>query len=104
MMDRLKADLKQSMNRRDRRETAVLRLLMGAIANAEARSDVTAEPSLGLGNEVERRELESDEVDEILRAEHRAFVQAAAEYDEVGRPDRADELRTRAVIVERYLT
>lgn len=91
------------MRRPDNRETAVIRMLIGAIGSAEAEIDTGTAPRVGLGNEVRRRPLDAVQIDESLRSEHRAFLDAAAQYDQVGRPVDAAELRARAAIVEGYL-
>ena len=103
MIDVLRSDLRAALGRRDRREIAVLRMLIGVVGNAEAQLDTGAQPTVGLGNEVDRRQLSTDEIRGVLETEHQAFIDAAKEYDGVERSDHADELRARASIVERYL-
>jgi uncharacterized protein YqeY len=107
LREQLRKALPAAMKARDRVAVGVLRSTLAAIDNAEA--VVPAETtglaiehsSLGVGaSEAERRFLSPDDIARIVRDEASSREDAAADYDRVGHPDRAAQLRDEA----RYLT
>ena len=101
---RLKADLAAAIRAKDAARVAVLRTLMGAIANAEAVELDPTQPREVQGRaEVPRRRLSADDLSRIVRREADDRWGAADEYERRGRPDEAARLRRDAEVVERYL-
>ncbi len=107
--DRLRADLKIAMQARARDEAAVLRVLIGAIDNAQS---VPVDPAMKAShvgtfgdrsNEVPRRRLSLDDIYAVLRRQIEEREAAAQEIERAGRADRAEMLRAEARIVARYL-
>jgi uncharacterized protein YqeY len=112
LVDRLRADLRDAMKRRDKASASTLRSVLASIANAEA---VTGEPAplgggriaravdgLGAGD-VARRKLSAHEVEEIVEDEAAERDAAAAQYDEVGQEAAAVDLRRQAALLRSYL-
>ncbi|MEV4345323.1 hypothetical protein AB0J83_12675 [Actinoplanes sp. NPDC049596] len=113
LRQRLKEALPTAMKARDRPATAALRATLAAIDNAEAvpTGGGGAQGSLaietlpvGIGvNEVARRVLTEQDVERIVRAEAGEREQAAAEYAELGHPERAEQLRAEASVLMGHL-
>ena len=108
MKARLRADLKAAMRSRCASEAQVLRMLLGAIDNAEAvplphgeRGYVVR--AFGEAAEKPRLLLTAADVLAVIRRHVETSRAAAAEMERVGQPDRADTIRAEAVIAERYL-
>ncbi len=53
--------------------------------------------------EIDRLELDENELRSVLRAERDESLTAAAQFDALGRPDAAAAMRARAEVVARYL-
>lgn len=102
----------------DRRSVGALRSALAAIDNAEAvhpeagggpgRRPAGGGPiagaATGLGaTEVDRKVLTEEEVADVVRAEMTERTAAAAEYDRLGRSDRAAELRAEAAVLAAHL-
>jgi uncharacterized protein len=113
---RLRDDLTTALRARDKDAARVLRTVLAAIANAEAQPDAEEGPvslrsegpiagaASGVGAaEVARRELGTDDVVAIIRAERDECLTAAADLDERGASDAADPLRSDAAFLDRYL-
>ena len=102
---RLRDALTEALVERDAPALAAIRSALAAIANAEAvEHSGPAKPKLGVGaGEAARRELSTEEVLEILRAEIGERTSAAAEYEKLGRREAAIRLRAEAAILERLL-
>lgn len=101
------------MRERDKVAVSALRSGLGAIDNAEA---VPTEPmtldgdspiagaAIGLGaTEAARRELTPEDVHALLRAEVAERREAAIEIEGAGHPDRAEDLRRGADVLEAVL-
>lgn len=119
---RLRAALAVALAARDLTSVAALRTALAAIANAEAvpagpsAARSPAEPPAGnhgqhfagsvgglAGAEAERRQLTAAQVRQIVAAEITDREAAAAQYDEIGRADRARRLRLEAQALARAL-
>ncbi|MEU8815359.1 hypothetical protein [Actinoplanes sp. NPDC048796] len=105
LRQQLREALPPAMKARDRAAIAVLRATLAAIDNAEAvQTDEGTGVSLaietspvGVGaTEVARRVLTEEDVRQIVRAEADDRERAATEYAELGRPERAEQLRSEA--------
>jgi uncharacterized protein len=98
---RLTAALPTAMKARDAAAVSALRSALAAIDNAAAVEPAEESghglPAIGLGvTEVPRRDQDHAEIERIVRAEITDRTAAAAEYDGLGRTDRADRLRAEA--------
>lgn len=109
MKARLRSDLRTAMKARRTAEAALLRQLVAALDAAEA-LPISVEPASPLRHdfrsgsaEVERLALSSDQVRDVLVAEIQERERAAAEWERLGQAERADALRTEAVMAKRYL-
>ncbi|MBO0828798.1 MAG: GatB/YqeY domain-containing protein [Streptosporangiales bacterium] len=95
------------MRGRDRPAVRAIRTALGAIANAEAVAVPEQQEgplgSVGLSEDVPRRELTAGDVREILRAEVRERRAALAEYERHGRTEQADDLRSELRVLARYV-
>jgi uncharacterized protein YqeY len=112
LRQRLREALPAAMKARDRTATAALRATLSAIDNAEAvvpddeqrRGLSIEEAPIGAGaTEVARRMLTEQEVEQIVHAELAERESAADEYDRVGRPERAEQLRGEARVLAAHL-
>lgn len=111
LMKKLQADLKVALGERDRPAIKAIRLLMTAIANAEA-VEVGAhvggkvinpgEPVIAGRAEVQRRTLAEADVAGILAAELRDHDDHIATYEQHGQHERAGELRAEREVLARY--
>jgi uncharacterized protein YqeY len=109
LKSRLRGDLKSAMMARAALETAALRAIIAALDNAQAvpAHDRHAryvvhkfgDPSA----EVPRLRLGLDDVRKLLEREVRDRVEAADQFEKLGRHDRAAALRAEADIALRYL-
>lgn len=113
MRQRLRSALTAAMRRRDRVAVSALRSGLAAIDNAEAvdrPADVNGslaieQIAVGLGaNEVGRRLLTEAEMAAIVGAEATDRDAAAGDYDRLGQPDRAAQLRAEAAVLRSHLT
>jgi uncharacterized protein YqeY len=109
----LKATLRVALKARDTTAVAALRSAISAIDNAEAvdrslaskpAGGVIAAARLGVGvGDVARRELSRQDVVEILRGEITERTAAAAEYERLGRAEKANRLRAEAIALVPHL-
>ena len=90
LKDQLRTDLTTSMKARDALRSSTLRMLLTSIANAEVAGK-------------QARELSDDEVLAVLGTEAKRRREAAAAYDEAGRPDSAAKERAEADVIAGYL-
>ena len=115
MQDDLKAGLKTALKNRDRTAVAALRSALAAIANAEAQPEREQAPAaeggahvagaaIGVGAaEVERRALSAAEQRAIVAGEIRERVEAASQYERLGRDADADRVRREAEVLGGYV-
>lgn len=105
--------LKAALNARDSIAVAAIRSALSAVDNAEAvdpsgapapAGGVIGDVRLGVGaGEVARRELSTQDVLEIVRAEIRDRASAAAEYERLGRVEQASRLKAEATVLQSFL-
>lgn len=112
---RLRDDLTAALKARDRVAVAALRSALAALDNAEAVegesipvsrpvSEHIAGATVGAGSsDVERRALSAAEVHAIVSVEVEQRIEAAAEYERLGRADEADVLRREGAVLRAYL-
>lgn len=112
LVTRLEADLLRARKARDASAADVLRVALGAIANAEAISDAEREaisPDAPMGSsgagtaEVARRALTEQQVHEVVRLAADEMAATAAIMREHGRTDAADELQAKATLLLEHL-
>jgi uncharacterized protein YqeY len=111
----LRDDLKAALKARERVAITALRSALAAIDNAEAvradhpfdgvaGNDHVAGSASGLGaTEAERRHLTEADLRSIVEGEVRERSVAAKEYEQFGRNDLAERLRSEAELLSRYL-
>jgi uncharacterized protein YqeY len=105
LQQRLKADLTAAMKRRDDLRVRTIRALLGLIDNAgavEVEHD-KYEVKTGLSHDVDRREVTTRHMRELIEAERDDLAAAAREYESLGETDMAEELSKRAAIADEYL-
>jgi uncharacterized protein len=109
MRSRLRSDLLTAMRSRRKLEVAVIRELVAAIDNAEAPLGHAAPPAsvrheFGSGSaEVARLILSRAQVSALLLNEIERRERAASEFERLGEVDRADALRSEALVAKRYV-
>lgn len=108
LKDRLRADLKRAMQAKAAAEVRTLRTLIAALDNAEAVpvGKAGALPSaFGDGsNEVARRALDRDGIEQVLAAEIESRLAAASDYERHARLDESARLRAEADLIAHYRT
>lgn len=102
MRERLHAELTRAMKDRDGPKVAVLRMVLAAIANAEAVAGVRNE-GRGRDGDDERRSLEPSEVRAIIEEEIRERETHVTRYKDLGQENKADSLRREIDILRGYL-
>lgn len=112
LRERLRKALPAAMKARDRPAVSALRATLAALDNAEAvapgeeqlRGQAIEEAPVGAGaTEVARQLLGEDDVIRIVRAEADEREKAAAEYHDLGRGDRAEQLSAEAAVLRGHL-
>lgn len=95
----LRADLNQARKAHDSELVTLIRTLIAAIDNAEA---VDVSTAMEGASEAPRRNLSDDEIMKIVLDEGHDLRSAADDYEEHGRPDEAQRLRSLAKVADRY--
>jgi len=90
LKDALRDDLTASMKARDALRSSTLRMALTAIAMAEVAGK-------------QARELNDEQVLDVLISEAKKRREAASAYDEAGRADLADKERAESAILAQYL-
>lgn len=102
---RLKADLREAVGAGDAERISVLRTLLAAIGNAEAvELDASSPKEVQGWAEVPRRRLTAEDLAAILAREAAELRSAGDDYERRGRPAEAERLRSRARLVDQYLS
>lgn len=110
LKERLRTDLKAAMQARASEEVRLLRTLIAALDNAEAvpaegRQTNALPRAFGdPSGEVDRRRLDSAEIEALLAEEVETRLAAAADYESRGRGEEAARLRAEAALIGRYRT
>jgi len=92
--------LTAAVKSRDRVSINALRAALGALDNATAVPlAALPRPRYGTRADVARRDLTRADIEALLSAETEERSAAAADYERLGRPDRADRLRLEAAII-----
>ena len=115
MTVRLRAALTAALRAADSTATAALRSALAAIANAEAVPVTDGRTALASSQhiagaavgpaaaEAARRVLSEAQIEQIVAGEIADRQSAAVQYDELGRPDRAQRLRQEAAVLSSLL-
>jgi uncharacterized protein len=112
LRDRLRAALPAAMKARDKTAVAALRSALAALDNAEAvkiddrtvGGQAIEQVAIGAGTtEVQRRVLTELEMTTLIRHEVTERENAAADYQNAGRGDRATQLRAEAEVLAAHL-
>jgi uncharacterized protein len=90
LKERLRADLTSAMKARDSLRSSTLRMLLTAITNAEVSGK-------------QARELDDQQVVDVLSTEVKKRREAATAYDDADRQELADKERAEAEIITDYL-
>jgi uncharacterized protein len=90
LKERLRADLTTSIKARDPMRSSTLRMVLTAITNAEVSGR-------------KARELDDDQVVDVLSTEVKKRREAATAYDDAGRVELADKERAEAAVITEYL-
>jgi uncharacterized protein len=90
LKERLRADLTTSIKARDTMRSSTLRMVLTAITNAEVSGK-------------RARELDDDQVVDVLSTEVKKRREAATAYDDAGRVELADKERAEAEVITGYL-
>jgi uncharacterized protein YqeY len=90
LKDRIQADLTEAMRAKDATTVATLRLVLTAITKRETAGDTHVE-------------LDDGQTVEVISAEVKRRVEAAATYEQAGRPERAEAEKAEQAVLERYL-
>jgi len=100
----IKSDLKQAMKARDMASVMTLRSLLAAIDNAESvQLSEPISPSIGKTNDVPRRELTEENLQEIFQKERDERLSAITEYERFGKDEEAERLRVETALIASYL-
>ena len=102
MRQKLQTDLRAAIKGRQALDVAVLRGLIAAIDNAGAVP--LAAKSEPPQHEVERRHLDSGEIQSVLWREYEAHQAAASEFARLGRSVESEQANFATAIVSRYLS
>ena len=106
--ERLKSDLVTAMRERDQVRVSTIRSLISAIDNAGAvpvaGQGYDYDPKIGLGHDIDRLHLTTDDVERIIAAERDELVMARDEYRGLGKADLAAEFDRRVEISASYLS
>jgi uncharacterized protein len=90
LKERLRADLTSSIKARDTMRSSTLRMVLTAITNAEVAGK-------------QARQLDDDQVVDVLSTEVKKRREAATAYDDAGRVELADKERAEAAVITEYL-
>ena len=106
---RLRSDLKSAMQARSKLGTSVLRAIIAALDDAQAVPAPDKHVRYAVhefgdpATEVPRLLLSAQDVQKLLEREIQDRREAADKFEQLGKVDRATELREAASIVTRYL-
>jgi uncharacterized protein YqeY len=103
LVARIRADLLEALKGRDMPRAKLLRTTLAAIENAEAVEGVSSvEGIVGYGD-VSRRMMTDEDVAGIISSEVEEWQFALAEYERIGKYEKAESLRYELGILRGYL-
>jgi uncharacterized protein YqeY len=101
---RMKADLTEAIKARQRSKVTALRSVLAAIDNAEAiEAGDRPQPVVGRSNDVPRKELNEDDIRDIVQREIVDYQSSIAQYEQLGKEAEGNQLRERLEIIAHYL-
>ena len=101
LRQRLQADLRAAMDRRDGLRLSVLRTTLSALSNAEAVDPRNCPPGV---TEVPRRVLDDEEIRSIVERERDELRVTSHRMQRVGAHDRARDLMAQADVLDTHLS
>ena len=105
LRQRLKADLHSAMKARQNNVVTTLRSALAEIDNAEAvEVDTSLVPLMGRSDDVPRKVLTEAQIRAILQREANQIKMALAEYERMGRAEKAADLQAAWELLAGYLT
>ena len=104
MRKRLKNDLPNAIKLRNSAAVTAIRTMLAAIDNAEAVDprDLST-PVYGRTNDVPRKRLTEQDIQDIVQLEAIARRSAIVKYEQLGSHEAADQLRAELDVINRYL-
>lgn len=104
LRESLKKGLLAAMKEKNLEAVAALRTALAAIDNGEAVEPVSqSAPIVNRSADVPRKVLSEDDMLAIVRREATELRQAAVQYDSIGQPKRAEELRRKLKALEPFV-
>ena len=104
LREQLKADLLKAMKARQNNVVATLRSLLSEIDNAEAvELDKSMVPVVGLSNDVPRKVLTEEHIQNILQNEYNNIQGSLAEYKRLEKHEEAGKLQMESEVLAHYL-
>jgi uncharacterized protein YqeY len=104
LVERLRADLRSAMKARQNGTVTALRKMLSTIDNAGAvEVDTSYVPLVGITKDVPRRELSDEQLLDLLRIEADERRSALAEFERLGKPVEAEQMRLELDLFARYL-
>ncbi len=101
--NRIKADLLRAMKSGHKADVITLRTLIAAIDNAEAIPlDEPLPPTIGRSNDVQRKLLGAQEIQQILQHEVDEHRAAITEYARLGLSKQVETLTAAIELIQRY--
>lgn len=102
--ERLKDDLPNAIKLRDSAAVTAIRTMLAAIDNAEAVDPRgLSTPVYGRTNDVPRKLLTAQDIQDIVQHEAVARQSAIVKYQQLGSHDAASQLRAELDVINRYL-
>jgi uncharacterized protein len=104
LRDQLKAALTLAMKSRQANAVSTLRSILSEIDNAEAvPMDASIKPTVGLSNDVPRKVLSEEQIQNILDHQYREILTSLAEYKRLEKHDEAEQLQAELDVLAPYL-
>jgi uncharacterized protein len=104
LREQLKAALVKAMKARQSNVVSTLRSILSEIDNAEAvELDASMVPVVGLSNDVPRKILSEEQMQNILQNDYNGIQASFAEYQRLGKHEEAEQLRMELEVLAPYL-
>jgi uncharacterized protein len=104
LREQLKTALLKAMKARQSNVVSTLRSILSEIDNAEAvELDASMIPVVGLSNDVPRKILSEEQMQNILRNDYNEIEASFAEYQRLGKHEDAEQLRMELEVLAPYL-
>lgn len=107
LREQMKADLRSAMKARATENVVTLRSVLAAIDNAEAvpvePTSSSAAPVIGKSNDVPRKVLSQEDIQQIVQHEVTERQQASQTYAQLGQTAEAERLHRAALLLAAYI-